>query len=126
MIDNEDLPMSEHPLCLVSDINKSTELNVQELERAYVERDWMSKDEKMIELMHTNGQMKIDVHFLTKKKVTISIPESKTVGNVVEIVTGLIGDRSDAEHFWLYLGYEGDAKDLIIREEQQHIGELFA
>lgn len=29
------------PLCIVSDVNKATDINIQVLEKSYVERDWM-------------------------------------------------------------------------------------
>ena len=103
------------PLCLVSDVNKATEANIKEQEAEYVERDWIGSKQRMINLMHTNGKVEIVVELLTKRTVVLTVPESRTVGEIVENMLAFNDDRiEDFEHFWLYLTIVESEKTIIL------------
>lgn len=76
--------------------------------------------------MRSNGKVQISIQLLTKKSIELNIPESRTVGQIVSSLTGMIKDIEDITHFWLYMGYVGDSHNLITLEECQHIGEILA
>lgn len=120
----ETLNIGEMPLCIVSDVNKATDINIQDLDNSYVERDWMGSEKLLTQLMSQNGKIHIEIQLLVKSKIDQNPRESHTVGQIVSNLQSLVKDVEDITHFWLYLGNVGETSNLVVLEESQHIGEL--
>lgn len=126
IIENKNLKIGELPLSIVTDVTKSTDIKLIEEEKNYVDRDWMTTNKELFcYLMRENGKVQIQVQLLTKMTVPVKTAESKNVKDIVNfLIDTLNKEIEDVNHYWLYMGYIGDSKSLIVLEECQHLGEL--
>lgn len=73
------------------------------LENDFVERDWIPPDNYLTEIFSKKGNVTFDVELLDKKTITITVPESKTVAELMVLLTDRVELMAeDREHFWLY------------------------
>ncbi len=70
----------------MSNVNERTPDNIHFLEQEFVERDWMPNDKVFLELLLKKGKVTLNIQLLEKNSITISIPESKTVRELMTVL----------------------------------------
>ena len=126
ILQNDNLNLNDLPLCLATNPNEPTSDNIYQLQSEFVERDWIPTDKLYCQLFWKKGEVTFDVQLLDKQTLTVTVPESKTIAELMSVLADNVQMTvQDREHFWLYK-FSRQTQQIVPYQSREHVGEMLA